>query len=819
MEDDLSDSDSRTVVVGRKRDLQDMHYPDVSAGAVSSDDESRPAHLKRQKQNHDTSSHDREALVVGADGTPAKPAERQLTASEFEVLEMEHENPQKASSHSSSAVLEDQISQSDERARQSIGDANVAIPPDKIPANSAVGWNRGVQSGLRTSFGNKKQIKTSDQSQPSKSRNDSRSSNALELDTSKVEPVLLREKTWPLPSRYRDLMDLVNEGKTLYPSHKINKKQQPFRINGEEFHLRQVWDEEALPYKVTDLSFNIWIVQFLRMNATELDNLRARKIWFFREAFNRYIETWYWHVPQYRQRLVDTSTGSDVLTPETAVDIAIKFAPLPVKDMKRGPEKLHDTPAKPPVTQPGQKRTRLTDSAEHVTRVSSSVADNLSCSKADVRDITSSTLSEMPQSKPPQPADVTKVVTIPSSDDADGSSSSESSDHDVEMGNASPESRASTGAYGIDVDAVVEMALQRKYFSGDSPSSSIHRCLACGDDGHWRNECAVLDCGICGEQGKHSNFTCPKNQRCSKCSQRGHSFSSCPEKLQATKAEAGACGICQDKDHWDSNCHFVWRSFAPKPEEIRTVSRIPIHCYTCGATGHYGPECGLHSGPLLSGGYTWSQRNVRKYLDNASNDRAVSAGIDYTLPKFKAVNDFIPPPKDFSIKGKGKANDPFTVEDSEDDVDFLRPRVNPSTQRGHINFGKASQNQPRPQDSGFNRSQHMQNYPEDNMQYNVSGRGNYGMDYNRRQQYYPSTEYPAFAQSENLAPTEALRQNSDKPGRKRKSRTGGHESAAPKPKKQKPVVLGVPSKKPKKPKKTKRAKRREAEARLAQGVH
>ncbi|PSS20355.1 hypothetical protein M430DRAFT_41672 [Amorphotheca resinae ATCC 22711] len=224
-----------------------------------------------------------------------------------------------------------------------------------------------------------------------------------------------------------------------------------------------------------------------------------------------------------------------------------------------------------------------------------------------------------------------------------------------------------------DLEHELERELLQKYFPSRAGSATAPRCLSCASSGHKTYDCPALTCNICG--GGHSKFTCPENQRCGKCRLKGHQTAECPEKLFATKAETGGCEICQSQDHLETACHFIWRSFAPRPEEIRTVRYIPIYCYVCGANGHYGPECGLHRGKILSGGVTWSKSNLQKYLDPASNDRAIAAGTDYSLPSL--------PRKGFSIKGI--ANDPITLDDSDDDPNFIRPKVNrPSTnsQRG-----------------------------------------------------------------------------------------------------------------------------------------
>lgn len=260
---------------------------------------------------------------------------------------------------------------------------------------------------------------------------------------------------------------------------------------------------------------------------------------------------------------------------------------------------------------------------------------------------------------------VTKADSLP--DLSESRASSEESDADMD----------------VDIDKV-EMDLQLKYFPAVDGKVIGPRCLACADIGHKTLDCPALLCSFCGDGGNHSDYTCPQNQRCGKCRQKGHSKEDCPEKLLARNAETGECDLCKSSEHLEVNCHYIWRSFVPKSEEVRTVSGIPIHCYSCGSTGHYGPECGLHQGIVLSGGITWSKSNLQKYLDRNSKDRAICSGVDYSIPKN--------PGKVFNIKGK--ANDPITLDDSDDEVSFLHSRVDKAVAKPHqgqIRFGQNQQ--------------------------------------------------------------------------------------------------------------------------------
>lgn len=249
----------------------------------------------------------------------------------------------------------------------------------------------------------------------------------------------------------------------------------------------------------------------------------------------------------------------------------------------------------------------------------------------------------------------------------------------------------------IDIDQEdiesMERELQQKYFPSASDRPATYRCLACGDICHKTVDCPSLTCALC--DGNHAQFTCPQNQRCNKCRNRGHKAVDCPEKLALSKEEAIGCDFCGSTDHLEKACHFIWRTFHPKATEIRRVREIPVHCYICGGTGHYGPECGLYkAGQILSGGETWSKSNLLKYIDVSSTDRAMSAGIDYSIESRSM--------KEFGIKGK--ANNPIDPDDGDDeDVIFISERVKKPKQRGQIKIvGTARLGQP--QQEAFHRA-------------------------------------------------------------------------------------------------------------------
>lgn len=219
-----------------------------------------------------------------------------------------------------------------------------------------------------------------------------------------------------------------------------------------------------------------------------------------------------------------------------------------------------------------------------------------------------------------------------------------------------------------------ELLLQLKYFPTDDGRLYIPRCLFCTQTNHATYDCPATSCTSCGENSDHSTRSCPKTQRCGKCREQGHPASSCPSKLIRSRSEPIPCDLCGSSAHIERGCHMIWRSFFPKPDEIKTVRTFPVDCYTCGQEGHLGPDCGLYQGP---GNMTWSQTNFSTYVNNSSTSQVVSAGVDYTI-RSKAK-------KTFMIKGK--ANDPINL-DSDDDQGFIHTKIKTSSApKAHIQFG------------------------------------------------------------------------------------------------------------------------------------
>jgi hypothetical protein len=415
------------------------------------------------------------------------------------------------------------------------------------------------------------------------------------------------------------ILSQINNGFTFYP-RKCNPAYQKNKV---KFPLSEVLDQ-GKPIHIERFSFNVFAPAFLAAHRSRRHLLSQKNLI---AAFHLYINTFYSHVLQFgfADRLRATATAGDALTMEQATHLA---------DM--GLSGGLDAFNNPLVTNGGDQGTASSSLLPSEDGVKQTTAKDDDTAMGDVVQAEAKDLTEVERPLPEELESTDSVM-----DEA-------------------------------------EIYLQQKYFPGSA--STIRRCLSCGHLGHNSSTCPALACTSCSTFGKHPTASCPLNARCGKCRERGHSTKDCPEKLARSKGEAVPCDLCGSKDHLEMACNSIWRSYDPRPEEIRTVRDIPAHCYMCGKSDHYGPECGLHRGRLLSGGSTWSTGNLQRYVDPASRNRALSAGIDYSIPPRSS--------KQFSIKGK--ANDPIELDDSDDGEDFIRAKVKPPVQSGHIQFGGAS---------------------------------------------------------------------------------------------------------------------------------
>jgi hypothetical protein len=539
----------------------------------------------------------------------------------------------------------------------------------------------------------------------------------------------------------QNLVSKMSQGKTLFP-RKRNENTFKYRNKSGDFKMSEVFDENGRPIKVDNFSFDTFVFSFIKDNRDKWDALTQKVLL---TTFNLYVTHLYGHVLNLVPWLQSSPFEPDALTIEQAKEQVSRMLAGQIGAPKMTGSAILGNADKPNQVQhcelpSSTDRTQavvpsLINGPERPTIPKPNFVNSASLEQNEeaiggvenfnTGDATNQSLQGLVQAtdkamSSPNPVMENKPELRKDEDDsrskarcqrcrkmrkgcdhqrpcqrckdaglgADQSVSEDESDgrdgrdQDIAMhesGPTMPIVSTSVDVQSTETDlSEMELKLQQKYFPSNNP---ISRCLACAQTGHSTLTCPALSCTVCGVDGNHSTMACPLNLRCGKCRERGHHSSQCPEKLARAKTEAIPCDICGSKDHVEVACHFIWRSFVPKPEEIRTVRDIPVHCYSCGGSGHYGPECGLYRG-LLSGDATWSKANLQRYLDPTSQYRALSAGVDYSIKSH--------PKKSSSIKGK--ANDPITFDDSDDDAEeFIRPKVNNSAgQRGHIHFGPTS---------------------------------------------------------------------------------------------------------------------------------
>ncbi|KAH6683237.1 hypothetical protein B0J14DRAFT_575435 [Halenospora varia] len=473
-----------------------------------------------------------------------------------------------------------------------------------------------------------------------------RNENKREVLTKEAESAIKRVGKYPLPGdNYAGIMKQIANGKTHYP--KTPKKQQAYISGPIQYRLPEMFDQAGLPIKVQDLSYNIFAPDFLRQN----HDLEVSKESILKAAFFQYCAVYYGGChPDVITAAKHTYSARDKLTFNQA------------KEEARNPEASRS--AQHADTFMAQIDAPVVQQNAGSFNQQVSIPQSLAAPQQPLPSTQSSGIVADSTVKPPYPLVSSKQQ------------------HTIAIISAGADTAMVENTPSAKVTYYNEEALQQKYFP--SSNKNTKQCLGCGELGHRSQECPSLNCTLCGAEGSHSSIICPNSQRCGKCLQHGHAAFACPEKLKMTRTEMTGCEICGERDHIESACHFLWRSFAPREEGIRNVRDIPVYCYCCGGDGHYGPECGLFQGILLSGKHTWSKANRQKYLDPASQSRALSAGVDYSLPKPKAKHEF-------SIKGQGQANDPFTIEDSDEEVEFIRAKVNRPPPNGHIHFGSSSQ--------------------------------------------------------------------------------------------------------------------------------
>ncbi|KAK6602857.1 zinc knuckle domain-containing protein [Botrytis cinerea] len=593
---------------------------------------------------------------------------------------------------------------SDESAKVEVDLTSSPLPKESLgtPTSGAnVGspatWNQGVQSGLRTSFKSKKPTppQSTPLKQPAQPPN-----NTIEKSQARSEQKPMTKKQfnklgedkqlalmeaytqdvsalidlhgWPVPEGFQQsCLKFVGEGLTFYPTPM--KKDQPvgrYSFGGGDVQLRELYSEEGKPITSKDITYSDVLLSLMENNeffGHALPDKRAKA------AVKSYLSYFYNHLPQ----------------KETFISSLVAKAPSPIevlKNSKKSPPASsraadhHDKNAPPAIINDGSVKDEALMKQDNTSTSNLITESNGDEEPTRVAPNLATSAIEPTKDRTTPPEAGTTKIDHGSSDPVVGGEMEVSSDGgiatDVDDDREFEAAREMGLRPGIPAE---DHAAILKYF----PSTDgvvLRKCLICGSSGHDRSVCSDNACSSCGSKGDHLTPACPRNTICGKCREVGHQTSHCPEKLRAVKDDI-KCNTCQSTSHLEDQCHVIWRSFLPGPNEIKKVRNILAFCYFCGRPGHFGPECGLYRGKPASGGISWSTSNMERFLDGPSSydDSLSPGGNDYSIPNRGK--------KGFTIKGK--ANDPINLDESDDDEGFIQPKVNMAPRNGHIQFSQA----------------------------------------------------------------------------------------------------------------------------------
>lgn len=548
-----------------------------------------------------------------------------------------------------------------------------------------VAWNQGVQSGLRTSFQSKKALQGP--LDYYKTIINKKLLSKLPIKDQLIVVTTLTQDAkdqidlhgWPLPKEDEESMKYIREGLTFYPAPKKDQNEGYYSFNGGTCELRELLDAEGKPIQAQCIDASDLIRRLLEGNE---DLKRAFAQPRVKPLYNAYMSHFYSHVPK------NDIFPSLILDKVPMLKDIFEFSGSSWKEnVKLKPEKIKQLGKKDETSNQKAKAPLASSSRVAVVIPIKNGAPPTLARAVDHYDGDASALENTTEfideeTSQADPTLITNGVDLI----RDGRTLDEADAVDLDDRRPSAsivESGSGIGLLSIgggsgsssEVNPEDRIAIL-KYFP-TTDGIVLRRCLVCGSSGHEQAVCPDSSCSSCGYKGDHLTPACPRTVVCGKCRRVGHQTSHCPEKLRVAKEDI-KCVICQSPNHDETECHFIWRSFLPSTDEIKKVKSIAAFCYYCGRPGHFGPECGLYRRTPASGGISWSQTNIAKYLRGPN---IVSSGVDdYSTPDRNIK-------KGFSIKGK--ANDPIELGDS-DDEDFIQAKVNQRPKNGQIQFSQAS---------------------------------------------------------------------------------------------------------------------------------
>lgn len=248
-------------------------------------------------------------------------------------------------------------------------------------------------------------------------------------------------------------------------------------------------------------------------------------------------------------------------------------------------------------------------------------------------------------------------------------------------------------------DEEVDLHTRHTYFCGLEHNQLF--CVECASTSHDSSQCPLHTCRWCKVVADHPSYACPTRRRCTQCRQLGHDDESCTEKL-ALPRDQMTCAICDSSDHLEETCVELWRTYKPDPLTTSKVKALPIYCYCCGNAGHYGADCGMNQArpSTITVWETWSKSNAEQLYTDADSENVAPSLKPMPKGSVLAAYNEDDPYADWDADSNGGRPDfghsiapqrhVFFEDDEDDEEDegFIRPSVAKNNNQGGQSHGK-----------------------------------------------------------------------------------------------------------------------------------
>ncbi|KAL7275214.1 hypothetical protein RUND412_001863 [Rhizina undulata] len=182
----------------------------------------------------------------------------------------------------------------------------------------------------------------------------------------------------------------------------------------------------------------------------------------------------------------------------------------------------------------------------------------------------------------------------------------EASEESVEAGNG----EAQGLQQGMDE---LTLTLQRKYFIPyQMPKVTNIESRSMFENTH------IADFKVNPGEWKNFDENYAVERRCQICFRKGHSEDECPELScqhcgSSNEHFSHACPDIQGSD--DEPKNYEWHRIAPhRLQRAQTPENLPMFCYFCAGSDHYGDECPEISPPTVSGSFSLTEINNGGYV-------------------------------------------------------------------------------------------------------------------------------------------------------------------------------------------------------------